>query len=113
MNRLIATALALTLFGGTAAEARNFHPRDFRPAPHAVWSAPRQVVWARGGYYRPAFGRPLYINDWRAYRLRRPPMGYRWVRADNNFLLVALATGLIADIALANSYPAYGYGYGY
>jgi Ni/Co efflux regulator RcnB len=62
-------------------------------------------MWARGQYFRPAFGRPhVVVNDWRFNHLRRPPLGYHWVRYDNNFLLVALATGLIADVALANAY---------
>ena len=40
-----------------------------------------------------------YVNDWRAYRLPPPPRGYRWVRPDDGrFLLVAVTTGLIADM---------------
>jgi len=40
-----------------------------------------------------------YVNDWRAYRLAPPPRGYRWVRpADGHFLLVAVTTGIIADM---------------
>ncbi|HEY9511976.1 MAG TPA: RcnB family protein [Rhodanobacter sp.] len=54
--------------------------------------------WRRG--YR--YAGPTYVvHDYGYYRLRHPPRGYRWVRADNNdFLLVAIATGIILDIAL-------------
>ena len=54
--------------------------------------------WRRG--YR--YSGPTYVvRDYGHYRLRQPPRGYRWVRADNNdYLLVALATGIILDIAL-------------
>ncbi len=54
--------------------------------------------WRRG--YR--YAGPTYVvRDYGYYRLRQPPRGYRWVRADNNdFLLVAIATGIILDIAL-------------
>ena len=104
MNRLIAAALALSLFGGSAAEAAPYFHRDYHPARHVVVAGPRHNVWVRGQYFRPAFGRPIVVNDWRGYHLRRPPIGYHWVRYDNNFLLVALASGLIADIALANAY---------
>jgi len=54
--------------------------------------------WRRG--YR--YAGPTYVvQDYGYYRLRQPPRGYRWVRADNNdFLLVAIATGIILDIAL-------------
>ncbi len=49
--------------------------------------------------------RQYYVNDWRAHRgLYAPPYGYQWVRSDSgDFLLVALATGLIANL-LINGY---------
>jgi Ni/Co efflux regulator RcnB len=102
MKRLIAAALALSLFGGTAAEAAYFHP-GFYPVRNVVVAGPRHA-WMRGEYFRPAFGRPMIISNWGFYHLRRPPIGYYWVREGDRFLLVALATGLIADIALMNGY---------
>ncbi len=53
--------------------------------------------WVRGGRY----DGPVYVvNDYDRYHLRHPPRGYHWVRGDdNNFLLVAVATGVIMDIA--------------
>jgi Ni/Co efflux regulator RcnB len=104
MKRLIAAALALSMFGGTAAQAAPYFHRDRHPSRHVAVQAPRHHMWARGQHFRPAFGRPVVVNDWGHYRLRRPPVGYHWVRYDNDFLLVALAGGLIADIALANAY---------
>ena len=42
-----------------------------------------------------------HVNDWRAHRLYAPPHGYHWVQADGgDYLLVALATGLIANLLL-------------
>jgi Ni/Co efflux regulator RcnB len=65
--------------------ANNWHPR---PGGH----------WERGHRYD---GRVIVVNDYRERHLREPPRGYRWQRADNNdFLLVAVATGVIADIIL-------------
>lgn len=53
--------------------------------------------WQRGHRY----GGPTYVvHDYSHYRLRPPPRGYHWVRADNDFLLVAVATGIIMDVAL-------------
>lgn len=43
-----------------------------------------------------------YVNDWRARRLQAPPSGYRWVNRDGQYLLVALATGIIANIILSH-----------
>jgi Ni/Co efflux regulator RcnB len=59
--------------------------------------------WERGRALPPEYrDRGHYVTDYRTYRLREPPRGYRWVRADNDFILVAVTTGLIADI-VANS----------
>ena len=65
------------------------------------YPAPRYVVrhehWERGHRYR---GPNYVINNYGHYRLRPPPRGYHWVRANNDYLLVAIATGVILDIAL-------------
>lgn len=39
--------------------------------------------------------------DYRRYHLRRPPAGHRWVRVDNDYLLIAIGSGLIASIIAA------------
>jgi Ni/Co efflux regulator RcnB len=63
-----------------------------------------QRHWARGQrmpstYYRDS---SRYV-DYRAYHLSAPRRGYRWVRTDdNNYAMVAIATGLIASIVAAN-----------
>jgi Ni/Co efflux regulator RcnB len=46
-------------------------------------------------------GHEYVVSDWRHERLRTPPRGYQWVRSDNgDFLLVAISTGIIADLLL-------------
>ncbi|HUW75963.1 MAG TPA: RcnB family protein [Gallionella sp.] len=40
------------------------------------------------------------VNNWHEHNLRAPPRGYRWVRSGNDFVLVAITTGIIADILL-------------
>jgi Ni/Co efflux regulator RcnB len=55
----------------------------------------------RGGYLPPEYrGRAYVVNDWRARRLSAPPRGYHWVRDGSDFVLVAIATGLIAQVLL-------------
>ena len=78
----------------------------YRPAPRVVYRpvyrpAPRPY-WVRGGHYYGSGHAPTYVvNDWGHYGLRTPPHGYYWRRSDTgDFLLVALATGIIADIVL-------------
>ena len=37
------------------------------------------------------------VNDYRRYRLAPPPRGYRWVRADNDYLLIGVTSGIISS----------------
>jgi len=51
--------------------------------------------WERGHRYS---GPIVIVRDYDTYRLRQPPRGYHWVRDDdNNYVLVAIATGIILD----------------
>ena len=40
------------------------------------------------------------VTDWRTRNLREPPAGHHWVRSGNDYVLAAVATGVIADIVL-------------
>ncbi len=51
----------------------------------------------------PVAYRTYYVQDPVYYGLAPAPRGYRWVYADGNFVLMALATGLIAQV-IANGY---------
>jgi Ni/Co efflux regulator RcnB len=83
--------------------------RGFQGARQGYWYAPGygyqrvnpawRSSWRRGAYV-PAPYRHYYVQDYGYYGLRPPPRGYRWVYADGNFVLMALATGLIADVIL-------------
>jgi Ni/Co efflux regulator RcnB len=66
---------------------------------HAPHYASNQAYFHRGGYLPRAYWQPTYyVNDWQAYPgLYAPPYGYQWMNIDGNFLLVALANGLIAN----------------
>ncbi|MGR9171850.1 RcnB family protein [Rhizobium sp. KDH_Rht_773_N] len=59
--------------------------------------------WSRG-YRMSAAERHRYaeVRDYRRYRLAPPPRGYHWVKADNDYLLVGIATGVISSIIAAN-----------
>jgi Ni/Co efflux regulator RcnB len=41
------------------------------------------------------------VNDWRGHNLREPPNGYHWVQSGNDYVLAAIATGVIADLLLS------------
>ncbi|MDM0039229.1 RcnB family protein [Variovorax sp. J22G21] len=61
------------------------------PSPHAEWR--------RGGRVPTEYrGRNYVVNDWRGHHLNAPPRGYQWVGVGGDYVLAALATGLIAQI---------------
>ena len=59
--------------------------------------------WSQGERLQGGYLDDRYtVRDWRGNRLHRPAYGYRWVHVNDQFLLMAIATGLIAEIALDN-----------
>ena len=55
------------------------------------WKRGDRLVWAD---VEPRY----YVVDYHVYNLSAPPTGYRWVRPmDDRYLLVEVATGLIAQ----------------
>ena len=42
------------------------------------------------------------VSDWKARHLNAPPRGQHWVRAGNDYVLAAIATGMITQILLSN-----------
>ncbi|MDR6843155.1 RcnB family protein [Pseudoxanthomonas sacheonensis] len=73
----------------------------YRPAYHPGYGPPR---WARGvRYYDRGYGPTYVVRDYYDYGLREPPRGYYWRRSDaGDFLLVAITTGIIADLILGH-----------
>ncbi|MBF1263958.1 MAG: RcnB family protein [Lautropia mirabilis] len=43
----------------------------------------------------------MVVQDWRDHRLDPPPRGHDWVRLGSDFVLVAAATGIIAQVILS------------
>lgn len=57
--------------------------------------------WRKGGRVPEKFrGAGYQVNDWRSHDLPAPPRGHRWVRVNGDYVLVAIATGVIAQILL-------------
>jgi len=82
-------------------------PRYEQQQPSYVYTQPSYRSYSprfdRGGYLPTQYrSHTYYVNDWNAYPgLYAPPYGHQWVQVGSDFLLVALATGLIANL-LAN-----------
>jgi Ni/Co efflux regulator RcnB len=70
--------------------------------PRAYYAPPARpyyggYAWRRGGYLPPGFS-GYYVSDYGRYGLRPPPRGYRWYRNGDDYVMAAIATGLIFDI---------------
>ncbi len=51
----------------------------------------RDEDWRRGGHL-----------DYKEHHLRKPPRGYEWREVDGNYVLAAIATGVIASVVAAS-----------
>lgn len=113
LGKLVVCGALLMLSGPLLAQShgrghddhdRNDHGRsDHRDDHHyqGMHDRGRHEGWYKKGGHMPSEyrGSRYVVTDWRHDRLREPPRGYHWVRSDNgDFLLVAVATGIIADI---------------
>lgn len=77
-------------------DARNFRHDDYRGG------GPRHDL-RRGQRLSSEYRDNRYVvSDWRARRLSAPPRGQHWVQAGNDYVLAAIATGVITQILLSN-----------
>ena len=78
------------------ARAYNQERRDHRGAGpnHQYYRGDRLPVYYRSHQY--------VVDDWRGHRLSAPPRGYHWVQSGGDYLLVAIATGVILQLLLNN-----------
>jgi len=44
--------------------------------------------------------RHYVVDDWRGHNLSAPPRGYQWVQSGNDYVLIAIASGIIASLIL-------------
>jgi Ni/Co efflux regulator RcnB len=75
----------------------NDHPgNSMMMQAHHTWHKCDHISnddWSRGAR----------ISDYGHYHLSRPPHGYEWRRVDNNFVLAAVAGGLVASVIAASN----------
>jgi Ni/Co efflux regulator RcnB len=112
MKRFLNTAAALLLLAGTAGAASaapwNNGYDNHRNSGHddhhsgAMRGPMHHSDWRKGGHIGHSDWSRGHHVDYRARHLRRPPRGYEWREVDGNYVLAAVATGLIASIILAN-----------
>ncbi|NRQ14961.1 RcnB family protein [Ensifer sesbaniae] len=113
---LVASSVLITPVAALAQPAGSFevaenYDRSRRPVDRHVdkhVTIEKRVIvkkkerWTRGHRLTPAERRHMaQVRDYRYYKLRPPPRGQQWLRVDNDFLLISLATGVIVGLATA------------
>jgi Ni/Co efflux regulator RcnB len=122
------TALSFSLGNVAFAQDNNDRERSHRPEPQAHAAAPQRAApppaaryrtgppdrhvgdargagpehnFYRGGRLPSQYRSNQYVvDDWRGHHLNAPPRGYHWVQTGGDYVLVAIATGVIASILL-------------
>ncbi len=109
MKQFLIGAVALALLAGSQANAQqNGGDRGRAPDNHA--NANPHPGWGKdyGGKHQWKRGERVGYNDWqsanvvdyRQHKLRKPPRGYEWRESNGQYILAAVATGLIASIII-------------
>ena len=82
-------------------EEQHFDQRDGRWNERRPDYNARGPEFYRGGYVPREYRMRAYDVDYREHHLQRPPQGQRWVQVGADYVLIAIATGVIANIILS------------
>lgn len=75
--------------------------RDNRWDGHPGYYGARGPDFRRGGYLPHEYRRPIYVvNNYYGHHLPPPSRGHQWVQVGADYVLIAIATGVIAQIIL-------------
>jgi Ni/Co efflux regulator RcnB len=89
------SALSAVLFSGMAI-AQDDHHDD---AHHQTYV--KHDEWKKGYHMKKEDWSRGEAVDYRTYHLKAPPRGYEWREVDGNYVLAAVATGVIASAIIA------------
>jgi Ni/Co efflux regulator RcnB len=108
MKRIIGSVLALSLLAsdGAFAAGQDDHDGDRDPRQprkeHRDDRSPQQARHYKRGERLAADHRGDRVPDYRKRGLKAPPRGHEWRRVDNQYVLIAVASGVISSV-IANS----------
>jgi len=97
MNKVSKAAafLALAALLSSGAAFADGHHDNHQYVRHSEWHKGARIShddWNRGDHI-----------DYRQYHLHAPPRGYEWREVDGNYVLAAVATGVIASVVVAST----------
>jgi len=117
MKTIIVAISALAVAAAGAAQAQRHddsHDHGHWRPGHDDRGGGGHAGWGRdfGGGHHWRNGERMGWNDWhsapvvdyRIHHLRRPPPGYEWRESNGQYVLAAVATGLIASIIIASQH---------
>ncbi len=93
---LAATTLSASLIGPMSSFSQD------RPDDHHDTYV-RHDEWKKGYHMKPEDWKRAQPIDYRHYHLSAPPHGYEWRSVDGNYVLAAVATGVIASAVVAST----------
>lgn len=106
MKRIALAAIAFSILAAPMAQAQSRHdgprphhsqkhhdksPRHYAPGHH------KKHHWSRGDRV-PELQRRHHLRDYHRHGLKRPGRHQRWVKVNNDYLLVSIASGVIAAV---------------
>jgi Ni/Co efflux regulator RcnB len=83
-------------------DRQNYQARGNDRGHSARGAGPRHDMRRGGRISNEYRGNQYVVNDWRGHHLSAPPRGSHWVQTGSDYVLVAVASGIIAQILLSN-----------
>jgi Ni/Co efflux regulator RcnB len=91
---VIAQLVIVSLLGTSGAAFAQQHNDDHHGVPHNDWHKGERLP----AEYR---DHNYVVDDWHEHGLHAPPRGYQWVGVNGDYVLAAVATGVIASVLLS------------
>jgi Ni/Co efflux regulator RcnB len=95
--------MAMTLASGAAFADEHHDDHDRDRHEHHDHPYVRHQEWRKGYHLRNEDWSRGERIDYRTYHLRHPKHGYEWREVDGNYVLAAVATGVIASVVIAST----------
>jgi Ni/Co efflux regulator RcnB len=96
------STLSAVLFSGLAI-AQGDHRDDQHATADHHDAYVRHDEWKKGYHMSHDDWARGQAVDYRTYHLKKPPRGYEWREVDGNYVLAAVATGIIASAIVAST----------
>ena len=98
--KMLGVAVLSATIAAPVSFAQDHH--DDHPVDHRNDHYVRHDEWRKGSRLPPNDWARGQRIDYRTYHLNAPPHGYEWRAVDGNYVLAAVATGLVSSVIVAS-----------